>query len=271
MRFRTAAIAITALLSTTGTVSAHEAPIWSRVEIPPVEVPGAQPARRALPARLALPSGPGPFAAVIVLHTCGGIQQHESDWAARLVGWGYATLVPDSFGPRNVGDVCRNTRSVTGLDRAGDAIAAALFLRTVPQVNGDAIGVIGFSHGGTGAGIATRATISERYPNLIKASVNYYGFCGSSEVPRNTPILVLIGSEDDWVSAKDCADFAQRVQATPPVELVIYPGVTHSFDDPNAHGNYLGHRVEYDAAAAGDSVTRTRAFFDRWLRRVPPA
>ncbi|MBV8166783.1 MAG: dienelactone hydrolase family protein [Alphaproteobacteria bacterium] len=272
MSLRAAIRAITLLLAGAVPVSAQDAPIWSRVEIPVVAVPDAVPARRPLPARLALPSGPGPFAAVVVLHTCSGVSQHTNDWAARLVGWGYAALAPDSFGPRNVGDVCRSLGSVTPFDRAGDAVAAALYLRTLPQIAGDAIGVIGFSHGGGGAGAVTRATIAERYPGLIKASVNYYGGCNGTEARRVVPLLVLIGGADDWASAKVCAEFARRVQATPPVELMTYPGVAHFFDNPSAHGvNAVGHVVEYDAAAADDSFARTRAFFDRWLRRPPPA
>jgi hypothetical protein len=51
--------------------------------------------------------------------------------------------------------------------------------------------------------------------------------------------------------------------------MTIYPGVAHSFDNPSAHGYGFGHVVEHDAAAAGDSIARTRAFFERWLRRPP--
>jgi dienelactone hydrolase len=267
---RSAMLGITLLLAGAVPVWPQDAPIWSRVEIPVVAVPGAVPAPRPLPGRLALPNGPGPFAGVVVLHTCSGVTQHTSDWATRLVGWGYAALVPDSFDPRRAGDVCRAIRAVTALDRAGDAIAAALYLRTLPQIDGDAIGVIGFSHGGGGAGAVTRAPIAELYPGLIKAAVNYYGGCAGAEVARVIPLLVLMGGADDWASASVCAEFAKRVQATPPVELITYPGVAHFFDNPSAHGiNAVGHLVEYDAAAARDSFARTRAFFDRWLRRPP--
>ncbi len=38
--------------------------------------------------------------AVVLLHTCGGVQPHEYAWAEWFAGHGYSALVVDSFGPR---------------------------------------------------------------------------------------------------------------------------------------------------------------------------
>src|SRR5258708_3798296 len=104
--------------------AAEEAPAWSNVQVPVVEVPNARPAGRPLTGRLALPQGPGPFPAMIVLHGCNGLSQQVTDWAVRLTGWGYAALVLDSFGPRGAGDICRASGAISVLDRAGDVLAA---------------------------------------------------------------------------------------------------------------------------------------------------
>jgi dienelactone hydrolase len=250
--------------------AAQDAPIWSNVQVPVVAVPEARPAGSPLPGRLALPAGAGPFPAMIVLHGCGGVAQREHDWAVRLTGWGYAALVLDSFTPRGAGNICRATRSISSFDRAGDVLAAGLFLRTLPAIDGNAIGVIGFSHGGGSIVSVTREQFAGLYPGLIKAGVNYYGGCSNNpQVQRVIPMLVLIGESDDWVSAKDCVAYREQVRTTQPVEIVVYPGAYHDFDTLTAHGDAFGHHVEYDPIAAADSFARTRAFLDRWVRQLP--
>jgi hypothetical protein len=52
------------------------------------------------------PEGVGPYPAVILLHTCAGISEHEESWSDRLVEWGYVVLAVDSFTPRSVKYIC---------------------------------------------------------------------------------------------------------------------------------------------------------------------
>lgn len=48
---------------------------------------------------LAKPEGSGPFPAVVLLHTCGGVQPHVLvDWPAYLVSIGYVALTVDPYG-----------------------------------------------------------------------------------------------------------------------------------------------------------------------------
>src|SRR3972149_5417972 len=65
-------------------------------------------ARRGKPmyAELRRPPGQGPFPALVLLHGCSGITSVQRDWAERLSEWGYVTLIVDSFGPREVRNVC---------------------------------------------------------------------------------------------------------------------------------------------------------------------
>ena len=46
------------------------------------------------------PKGDGPFPAIVLLHSCGGLGRSSEVWTARLVDWGYVVLNVDSFGPR---------------------------------------------------------------------------------------------------------------------------------------------------------------------------
>ena len=50
------------------------------------------------------PDGEGPFPAVVLLHTCGGLGPHVAvDWPRFLSGIGYVALAVDSFGSRGLG------------------------------------------------------------------------------------------------------------------------------------------------------------------------
>jgi dienelactone hydrolase len=85
---------------------------------------------------------------VVVLHGCAGIDYHFRAWAEQLKKWGYVALIVDSFSPRGVNRVCGQSYRVPDLERAGDAYGAAIYLKQLPYVDSDNIGLMGFSHGG---------------------------------------------------------------------------------------------------------------------------
>src|SRR6185369_14249022 len=68
------------------------------------------------------PTGPGPFPAMIVMHDCDGVSSHQRSWAARLVDWGYAAAIVDSFRPRGVNSTCQGDGSPQPQLRAQDAL-----------------------------------------------------------------------------------------------------------------------------------------------------
>lgn len=240
------------------------------VAIPVQSVPGSRMPAQPLPAVLLLPAGSGPFPAIIVLHTCGGRNLLQEDWAARLNSWGYAALIPNSFAPRGVVSVCSpvNQHLVTAEDRSGDVLSAALWLRTQPKIDGARIGVLGDSHGGGTAAWVTERRYERLYPGLLKASVNYYGPCRYPEAHGTVPLLALAGEDDDWGSpALTCRVFGGRLGPDQPFELHTYPGVVHAFDNSRVNGlTYSeGHAMEYNHAAAEDSFVRVKAFLDRYV------
>lgn len=247
------------------------------LEIASAPLPNARGPKSLLPARLYLPSGTGPFPALVVLHTCAGLGSVQStrpglidQWTDRLTGWGYAALVPDSLTPRGATTVCgpENRRKTTPLDRTGDAVGAALALRVRPEIDGQRIAVIGFSHGGATAAQVALAPAATAYPGLIRAAISYYGGCGEADRYKGMPLLALAGEDDDWGNpVSTCRRFAARIGADQPFELVAYPGVVHSFDNINLSRSTssFGHRMQYDHAAAEDSFARVRAFLARYV------
>ena len=128
------------------------------------------------PLQLYLPPGPGPFPAVLVMHGCGGILDNHRTWAGRLVSWGYAAVIVDSFGPRNQRRICDFVETIPVDVRGLDAHNAAIYLRTLPNIQADRIGIVGFSHG---AAATFWAAIEERIPTgrggrPFQAAVAYY-------------------------------------------------------------------------------------------------
>lgn len=235
--------------------------------------PDARPAPQPLTGRLTLPGRSGRYPLIIVLHTCGGIGNgaQMQRWVDRLDDWGYATLLLDSFSPRHISSVCAPSEQpkVTPVDRAGDVINAAVLLSKNPNIDGKRIGVIGFSHGGGTAVAVTQLEFESFSPGLIKAVVNYYGSCRNPELHGHTPLLSLNGDADNWGNpAKTCAAFDARMRPDQPVELRTYPGVVHSFDNPDiaTQRTNLGHPMQYSWQYAPDSFVLAHGFLDRYVR-----
>ena len=99
------------------------------------------------PAELYLPAGTAPVGAVVVLHGCNGVGLHDREWGRRLVQWGFAALLIDSFRPRGYTEVCNYGRLVPPEAQARDAFDGAAYLRAAPEIRAQRVGVIGFSHG----------------------------------------------------------------------------------------------------------------------------
>lgn len=260
-----------------------------------------------IPFRLVRPDGDGPFPAVVVMHDCSGLGPHSSGsplrWARKLVASGYVVIMPDSFTPRGFPDgVCTDNRgqAASPFVRRGEALAALAYLRGLPYVDGDHIGLMGGSHGGstTLATMLDRAGLAETARGFAAAIALYPG-CGAtygewrvtrrSEPDRQivdfagvykpaAPLLILIGEKDDWTPAAYCQRLAEAAQeAGYPVSIKIYPGALHSFDsnlrmtynpdrnNPNKPGGH-GATTGGDPVAWADAEKQVAAFFGRYLK-----
>lgn len=219
------------------------------------------------------PRGDGPFPAVIVMHGCGGVGEHQSDWAKRLASWGYVAVALDSFGPRGHGNICQKTSLVPPDLRVFDIIGAAEYLAQQPYAAKGQIALLGFSHGGW-----TMMKAVQEHQGLakygIKGAVAYYPYCtpGTDRFVA-LPLLILIGQQDDWTPESRClALIAQGLKRHDLVELVGYSGAYHSFDFPASRREVWGigsdgkvtlRRLEFNREATRDAEARTKAFFER--------
>jgi dienelactone hydrolase len=75
---------------------------------------------------------------------------------------------------------------------------------------------------------------------------------------------------DDWGDpARRCQDFAAAMRPDQVVEVHVYPGAYHAFDNPNiTYAVIDGHVLEYDPVAAAKSYAQVHDFLDRWVRNV---
>jgi dienelactone hydrolase len=268
-----------------------------------------------IPATLIRPDGEGPFPAIVVMHDCSGLGPRSSGaprrWSQDLVQQGYVVLIPDSFTPRGFSDgVCTipgmQTTSASGYARAADAYGALAALRALPFVDAKRVGVMGNSHGGwtvlaamvaqpgeeSALAQAKRSGFSAALALYPSCSARYGGWSTSREkgtrfgpvVSYNgtyqplAPLLILTGEKDDWTPAEPCRRLAESSRAAGyPVEIKIYPGAHHAFDNnrpvrydpmrnnPNSPSG-RGATTGGDAGAWADARKQVAAFFATHLK-----
>ena len=235
---------------------------------------------------LAKPEGDGPFPAVVLTHGCSGAEKntsHQEVWrglsghAALLNDHGYVTLIVDSFETRRITDGCQTSSPKYNFVQIRDAHAAFDHLSALPFVDADRIGYVGQSlGGGTAMRLAQEHWFDARIlkdQGTFAALVAYYPWCDPSWADALArPVLILIGSEDDWAPASRCIVLHSLAKTgTPDLELKVYPGAYHAFDLPvrelyyaeGANGQF--HKILGDPAALRDSQARMLAFFDKHL------
>lgn len=215
------------------------------------------------------PKGDGPFPAVVLLHGCAGLGDRDFRWASWLNAEGYVTLVVDSFALRGISNVCGKDSELGHSERVWDAFGALAYLRSLPFVDGDRVGMIGWSHGGAAALRASAKLLQPRRGGF-RAAVAFYPNCIVYPSTGTIPLLLLLGELDDWTPAAPCVDASKRArQEGGTVWWVVYPGAYHSFDREKPARVYLGHHLQYNPGAARDAEKRIRAFLAEHLRRAP--
>jgi len=217
------------------------------------------------------PEGSGPYPALILMHGCSGIQQSHFDWADRLTEAGFATLIVDSFQPRSIVRQCGSGRIAAAAPpaRVLDAYGALDYLRGQQAIDADRIGLIGWSHGGIAALAAVSENgLGESFPETFQKVAAVYPFCITGRTFFR-PVSIVIGEEDDWTPAGYCRDLETGTRNTKhAVELMLLPGATHAFDNPEAgdgvlipgeHGRV--HWLKYAPDAHEVAFQSIKAFF----------
>jgi len=261
-----------------------------------VVFPSVDEARTELIGYLYAPVGvEGPAPAVVLMHGRAGAYSSLADgvydastlsmrhryWAQYWAGRGYYAIIVDGFGPRGYpGGFGRHSYNERPAEvnevtvRPLDAYGALKYLRTLPGVDDDRIGLMGWSNGGS----ATLAAMADDKPGDMRrlgfrAGISMYPACGLHNRFARTgyhtyaPVRVFMGTEDEEVSHDRCRDLIRTAEVRGhDVEFVSYRGATHSFDDPGRRRQ----SVAANARATEDVRERLGAFFDEALAPRTP-
>lgn len=200
------------------------------------------------------PHSDAPAPAIVMLHGCGGlftksgkIASRERAWMEILSAEGWALLLPDSFGSRGHGSLCKvkNRPVKPDVERPFDALAALTWLSKQAGIDPAKIALMGWSNGAmTGLhtirdGAAATPPTDQRdfktavvfYPGCIALKKDYPDYR-----PR-VPTLIQHGALDDWTLAEPCRELVLKVRENPnapPIFIDIYPDSYHGFDHPNS-------------------------------------
>lgn len=213
------------------------------------------------------PAGEGRSPAVVLLHTCGGLQPHVTqDWPAFLTGLGYVVLSAESYSSRGYSR-CTDRGSFKG-DQARDAFGALDYLASLPFVDGERIAVMGFSAGAIAINEIVIFRSRERTEGLnYKAAISLYGKCSyllDTYTENDIPLMTIAGELDRNLAGTCQVDSLKNT----PIEAHMLKGAYHAFDQPqitNLRNDNAGNPMLYDASKTREARKLTQAFLAKHL------
>lgn len=221
--------------------------------------------------RLALPEGPGPHPAILVMHDARGLGDGTARRAQALADIGYVALAADLYGegaffadPKKAGATVAPLMQEPSRLRAR-TIASFEALRGLDQVDRDRIGAVGFCLGGrcvlelarSGAGLHAAVSLhglltthAPAQPGAVKAK-----------------LLILTGGRDPYAPSADVEGFRQEMTvAGVDHHVTLYSEGWHGFSDEEADSMSHVPGVRYDPLLDRLSWSQTLTFFDALLK-----
>ena len=208
---------------------------------------------------MAMPSAPGLYSGIVVIHENRGLLEHHKDVVRRYAKAGFAAVGPDLIS-REGGTDNADPDQVPGFlatanpqRHVDDAAGAGTFIQSQDGVRSDAHGITGFCFGG---GVVWR-TIGQ--DPTVAAAVPFYGPPPPLEQLAQTraAALGIYAGLDTAITSSAPSVMDALATAGVPHDFVVYPGANHAFF------NDTGAR--FDAAAAADAWERALAWFQQYL------
>lgn len=182
---------------------------------------------------LAVPEGPGPHPAILLIHEWWGLNEGITVLADALAREGYVVLAADAYRGNLTEQVPRALwlRVTTPPQQIFDDVDAALdHLLTLDSVNAEAVASMGFCFGG-----GQSLQLGMRQSEKLSATIMYYGAVVTeleilqASIPAG-PVLGIFAEEDQQILPADVLEFEANLNTLAiENEITIYAGVGHGF------------------------------------------
>lgn len=209
---------------------------------------------------LALPDSAGRHPAIVVIHEFWGLNDWVKEQAQRFAQQGYVALAVDLYRGKSAADRDTAHELMRGLpqDRGVRDLEAAFdYLASRPDVNPAKIGSVGWCMGG-----GYSLLLAENEPKLAACAVNYGAMPTDPAIIQKiqAPVLGNFGADDRGITPDAVHAFDKAMKdAGKTVDVKIYDGAGHAFENPN---NKDGYRPD----AATDAWARMVGFFSKTLK-----
>lgn len=204
---------------------------------------------------------------VLVVHEWWGLNDYAKRRANMLAEAGYVALAVDMYGegktadnPKDAGALAGSINKNPPLARARFA-AAEKFLNSQPLVRKGELAALGYCFGG---GVVLNMA---RFGEPLKGVVTFHGVLATDVSVKpgsiKPKIRVFTGEADPIVPPEQVEAFkTEMANAKADWQLVSYPGVKHTFTNPEAdvYAAKFGLPLKYDAHADQSSWAHTMDF-----------
>ena len=185
-----------------------------------------------------------PVPVMVLLHGSSGLGTGREDMYAKLLNEaGIGAFILDYYGSRGLTPdmhYMAKLFAVSEVDALSDAYHALALLKTHPGVDGNKIGLAGFSYGGMAIRLAMAQRIQKAFnePKGFAVFADFYGPCFQVPNMLNTngaPLLTLRGDNDGSNVLSDCKNRENEIQqAGSPVEAHVFKDAPHAWDTTDA-------------------------------------
>ncbi|MEC7489355.1 MAG: dienelactone hydrolase family protein [Pseudomonadota bacterium] len=206
---------------------------------------------------LDMPSGAGPFPAIVVAHHRAGIDAATTKFVQDLAANGYVAVAPDLHHRRPEGEDTRvSLQNLNDVQIVGDINNVVSFLQKEDLVDNERLGIAGHCMGGR------VSFLGAAYIKAFKCNIVYYGgnmfvsWGEGNETPFDMlgslrgPVIGFFGKDDENPSPRDVAKIGTRLtELNVEHEFHSYEGCGHAFQNfTNPQG--------YRAAATANSFEK---------------
>lgn len=204
---------------------------------------------------------------VLVVHEWWGLNDYAKKRATMLAEAGYVALAVDMYGDGKTADNPKDAGALAGSVNKNPPVARARFaaaeklLNRQPLVKKNEIAALGYCFGG---GVVLNMA---RNGEPLKGVVSYHGVLATDVSVKpggiKSKVRVFTGDADPIVPAEQVEAFrTEMTNANADWQLVSYPGVKHTFTNPeaDAYAAKFSLPLKYDAHADHNSWAHTLDF-----------